>query len=70
MITEILQWNCRGIKANFEHLILKLNPKIICLQETFLKPSDSLIISNYSSIHNMLDNPRKASGGTSIFIRK
>ena len=73
MTTEILQWNCRGIKANYENLellILELNPKIICLQETFLKPSDSLTIPNYSSIHKMMDNPRKASGGTSIFVRR
>ena len=73
MNTEILQWNCRGIKANYENLellILELNPKIICLQETFLKPSDSLTIPNYSSIHKMMDSPRKASGGTSIFVRR
>ena len=73
MLTEILQWNCRGIKANYENLellILELNPKIICLQETFLKPSDTLSFSNYSSIHNMKNSPRKASGGTTIFVRK
>ena len=73
MATEILQWNCRGIKANYENLellISELNPKIICLQETFLKPTDSLNFENYSSIHQMMDNPRKASGGTSIFVRK
>ncbi|WP_411025501.1 endonuclease/exonuclease/phosphatase family protein, partial [Salmonella sp. s55004] len=61
-----------GIKANYENLeilILNLRPKIICLQETFLKPSDFLNIPNYSSIHNMINNPRKASGGTSIFVR-
>ena len=71
--TEILQWNCRGIKANYENLellILELNPKIICLQETFLKPSESLNFPNYTSIHKMLNNPRKASGGTSIFVRR
>ena len=73
MGTEILQWNCRGVKANYENLellILELNPKIICLQETFLKPTDSLTFENYSSVHKMMDSPRKASGGTSIFIRK
>ena len=60
-------------KANYENLellILELNPKIICLQETFLKPTDSLNFENYSSVHKMMDNHRKASGGTSILVRK
>ena len=40
MTKTIIQWNCRGIKANHEELLLllkKYNPKIVCLQETFLK---------------------------------
>ena len=35
---SILQWNCRGLKANFNELLILLslfNPKICCLQETF-----------------------------------
>ena len=40
MFNKILQWNCRGIGPNYEELLLllnKYNPKIVCLQETFLK---------------------------------
>ena len=41
----ILQWNCRGIRVNYEELqqlLTNRNPKIVCLQETFLKESSSI----------------------------
>ena len=39
MSNKILHWNCRGNRANYEELLLlnKYNPKVVCLQETFLK---------------------------------
>ena len=36
----IIQWNCRGLKSNFDELSLLINnhkPVAVCLQETFLK---------------------------------
>ena len=45
MANKLIQWNCRGLKANFNELLLLLTglcPSIICLQETFLKPNDNL----------------------------
>ena len=40
MSHKILQWNRRGIRANYKELLQlqnKHNPKVVCLQETFLK---------------------------------
>lgn len=68
---SILQWNCRGVKANFNELLILttlLSPKILCLQETFLKESDDIQVKNYSSYHYKQTNCQKASGGTSILI--
>ena len=48
MSNKILQWNYRGIRANYEELLLplnKYNPKVICLQETFLKDKNQLNIT-------------------------
>ena len=48
MANKLIQWNCRGLKANFNELLLLLTglcPSIICLQETFLKPSDNFKVS-------------------------
>ena len=38
---KIIQWNCRGLKSNYNEILLLLtllNPPVFCLQETFLKP--------------------------------
>ena len=71
MAVQIIQWNCRGLSANFEELellISSFSPKIICLQETFLK-DNSVTLNGYSSLHFISDRGNKASGGTSTFIR-
>ena len=68
---SILQWNCRGLKANFNELLILLslfNPKICCLQETFLNPNDNLEVRNYLSYHYINNDCQRASGGASIMI--
>ena len=53
MTNTIIQWNCRGIKANHEELLLllkKYNLKTVCLQETFLKDINHLQIKKFSVI--------------------
>ena len=71
MSSNIIQWNCRGLKANYNEILLflsKFNPSLLCLSETFLKESDKISFKNYS-MYNFIDNNQiKASGGTSIII--
>ena len=41
-----MQWNCQGLKANINELLLLLTqecPSIICLRETFTKKMTTLI---------------------------
>jgi len=43
----VLQWNCRGLKPNYEEikcLLFDHNPYVICLQETLLKDSDKIYL--------------------------
>ena len=51
---KILQWNCKGIRANEELLLLldKYNLKVACLQETFLKDKNQLNI-NFPSYNHL-----------------
>ena len=66
----ILQWNCRD--ANYNELLLLISllfPKILCLQETFLRQSDKIVIRNYSQSHHIHDDCQRASGGSSIFVQ-
>ena len=71
MANKIIQWNCRGIKANFNELLLlisAMSPAVICLQETFLKSSDNLKVRHYTDYNLVTDNPNRACGGTSILV--
>ena len=50
-MSEILQWNCKGLRARSENLKVlcnNINPKIICLQETKLGEQDFNLGLNYS----------------------
>jgi ribonuclease HI len=70
---NIIQWNCRGFKANFDEIrSLASDQKagILCLQETFLKPLDNLSLRKYhmyntygSIVHD------RATGGSTILVR-
>ena len=69
---SILQWNCRGLKANYNEILILttlLAPSVICLQETFLKQTDMISFKNYTIYNYITDANQKASGGTSILIK-
>ena len=71
MKKRIIQWNCRGLKANYEETLLLLKdyePSALCLQETHLKDTDTISIRNYTAFHTFSANNERAVGGVSIFI--
>ena len=71
MANKLIQWNCRGLKANFNELLLLLTglrPSVICFEETFLKPSDNLDIRGYTLYNLIHQAGDKASGGSSIIL--
>ena len=71
MANKLIQWNCRGLKANFNKLRLLptgLCPSIICLHETFLKPTDNLKIRGYTLYSYIHQAEERASGGSSIVV--
>ena len=71
MENNILQWNCRSIKANFEELNLLLNeqkPVAVCLQETFLKDSDKFNLKYHSCYFKNCSDKDKASGGVAVIV--
>ena len=72
MSNKILQWNSRGIRANYEKLILlnKFNPKVVCFQETFLKDKNPLNIKHYQSYNHLYKDGHRVSGGVSMFVRE
>ena len=70
MKNRLIQWNCRGLKANYEETLLlkEYEPAALCLQETHLKDTDTISIRNYTAFHTFSANNGRAAGGVSIFI--
>ena len=73
--THFIQWNCRGIRANYEELellVAKYNPVALCLQE--LQVSDTYTPNNelYNLITKLPHIPtgHRPHGGAGILIRK
>lgn len=73
-LTHFIQWNCRGLRANYneiELLLNRLNPIAICLQETLLPEKYTLSMRQYT----VFTNTRSTSGGhpcggTAIIVNK
>ena len=71
MQNRIIQWNCRGLKANYEETLLLLKdyePAALCLQETHLKDTDNVTITNYTAFHTFSASNERTAGGVSIFV--
>ena len=57
MKNTIIQWNCRGLRANYDELQLLLNdydPAVVCLQETYLKEPNNVTFRNYNFLTRLL----------------
>ena len=69
MANSILQWNCRGLRANLDEvqrLTREFNPIVMCLQETFL--NNTLSFRKYSHYSKFGPSDGRPSGGVSIFV--
>jgi ribonuclease HI len=69
--TTILHWNARGIRAHTEELkkyiIDNDTPDVICLQETFLKPTHAFSFNGYSiERKDRLDSDK---GGLAVLVK-
>ena len=72
MNSNIIQWNCRGLRSNFEELSLictKHKPSVIALQETFLQQSSKVSLSGFNVVH-VGSTSSRPHGGVAIFIKK
>ncbi|GIY76005.1 uncharacterized protein CEXT_680561 [Caerostris extrusa] len=68
---KICYWNANGIYSkltDFKNFVHNHNPDVILLQETMLKPTQTIFIPNYNFFRN--DGPQNpVSGGTAILIK-
>ena len=73
MYFEIIQWNARSFLANgqeFKKYIedLQQKPKVICVQETWLKPHLDFRIEGYENVRK--DREIGTGGGVITFIEQ
>ena len=71
-MTDIIQWNVRGLRANFEELRLlcyQYNPQIVALQERQLRKDKITNLTGFSGLtkSSPVDN---ATGGITSYINK
>lgn len=67
---EIISWNVNSIKNKVSELRLlatKINPEVIMLQETWLKPHEEFKLNNYEILRT--DREGRPRGGTALAIR-
>ena len=73
MAHKIIQWNCRGLRSNYNDLAILLqehNPSAVCLQETNLKPNTNISFKSYSIINCFGPaNNERACWGVSILVK-
>ena len=72
-MASIAQWNCRGLRNNFEELVklIEDNKTIAaCLQETFLKADNNYSVKGFKSYNKIGGTGERAAGGSSILIKE
>ncbi len=64
--TNIIQWNCRGVRPNYNELKLLIDkycPIVFCLQETYIKADNPLTMRGFSFVdHYASDAGGNATG--------
>ena len=69
--TKIVHWNCRGLKPNYNEILLLLSllkPSVFCLQETFLKQEDNINFKGFNLYNYIYTAGQKPSGGSSVLV--
>ena len=73
MAHKIIQWNCRGLRSNYNDLAILLqehSPSAVCLQETNLKPNTNISFKNYTMVNCFGPaNNERACWGVSILVK-
>ena len=73
--TSIIQWNCRGFRANFNEISLLINsfePIALCLQELLLSDTYAFNNRHYNLLTNLppTTSNNRPQGGAGILVRK
>ena len=71
-MTNIIQWNVRGLRANFEELRLlcnQYNPQIVAVQECQLRKDKIINLTGFSGITKSSPGDN-ATGGVTLYMNE
>src|SRR5215469_6704624 len=71
LLKTIVQWNCRGLRANKDELQIldnQLRPAVFCLQETQLNDQHPYNLKGFTSYSHNTNTGDRAHGGTMIMV--
>ena len=71
-MADIVQWNVRGLRANFEKLRLlcnQYNPQVVAVQECQLRRNKIINLTGFSGITKSSPGDN-ATGGVTLYINK
>ena len=71
-MADIIQWNVRGLRANFEELRLscnQYNPQVVAVQECQLRKDKIINLTDFSGISKSSSGDN-ATGGITLYINK
>lgn len=71
MDTQIIHWNVRGLLHNLDdikELLYKYTPKVLCVQETHLKHTQTNFLRQYAIFRKDRDDTLVSSGGVAIIV--
>lgn len=73
MDTQVLHWNVRGLLHNLDdvkELLHQFKPKVLCVQETHLKSTQTNFLKQYAIFRKDRDDAVASSGGVAIVVDK
>ena len=71
-MTNIIQWNVRGLRANFEELRLlcnQYNPQIVAVQECQLRKDQIINLTGFSGLTKSSPGDN-ATGAVTLYVNK
>lgn len=71
MAISLVSWNCQSYRQNIpdvKDIIDSRGPAVFCLQETFLKPTDTTRLKGYHTIRKDYLDGARSCGGVAMLI--
>lgn len=73
MMTQIIQWNVRGLLRNLDdvkEILSEFRPNVLCMQETHLNTQNKNFLKQFLVFRKDREGAQASSGGVAIVVQK